>query len=212
MENNIEQNSNNQTDLKKIIAKNLTVLRTNAKLTQLELAKELNYSDKAISKWEHGDSMPDIVVLKQVADLFNVTVDYLLTDDHTNYVPKNVNLSLTRTRAVITGLAILCVWLISTSLFVFSTLFLDIASQSWIVFVYSVPASMIVWLIFNSIWFDSRVNYLIISILIWTLITSIHLTYIIYNHNPWLLYLIGIPAQIIIIVWSIMRKNKKVKS
>ncbi|MBE6137471.1 MAG: helix-turn-helix transcriptional regulator [Erysipelotrichaceae bacterium] len=210
MQANNEMSLDNSSDLKKIIAKNLIALRTKAKMTQLELATKLNYSDKAISKWEHGDSMPDIVILKQLADLFNVTVDYLLTDDHSDYIPKSYNRSLRRTRAVITGLAILCVWLISTSLFVFSTLILDMAKQSWVVFVYSIPLSMVVWLVFNTIWFNSRVNYIIISIMVWTLLTSIHLTAIVLGYNPWILYLLGIPTQIIIIVWSRM-KHKRVK-
>jgi DNA-binding transcriptional regulator YiaG len=38
-------------DIKPIIAKNITALRQNAKLTQIELAERLNYSDKAVSKW-----------------------------------------------------------------------------------------------------------------------------------------------------------------
>jgi len=210
MQANNEMSLDNSSDLKKIIAKNLIALRTKAKMTQLELATKLNYSDKAISKWEHGDSMPDIVILKQLADLFNVTVDYLLTDDHSDYIPKSYNRSLRRTRAVITGLAILCVWIISTSLFVFSTLILDMAKQSWVVFVYSIPLSMVVWLVFNTIWFNSRVNYIIISIMVWTLLTSIHLAAIVLGYNPWILYLLGIPTQIIIIVWSRM-KHKRVK-
>ena len=66
-------------DIKQIIAKNIASLRTDSKLTQLELAEKLNYSDKAISKWERGESIPDVITLKAVADLFGVTVDYLLT-------------------------------------------------------------------------------------------------------------------------------------
>lgn len=45
-------------DLKEIIAKNLTQLRTHAQLTQIQLAEKLNYSDKAVSKWERGEAIP----------------------------------------------------------------------------------------------------------------------------------------------------------
>ena len=71
-------------DLKPIIAKNITVLRQNAKMTQFDLAEKLNYSDKAISKWERAEAIPDVSVLKSIADLFGVTVDYLLQDGHTD--------------------------------------------------------------------------------------------------------------------------------
>ena len=53
-------------DIKKIISKNIQTLRKDADLTQSELAERLNYSDKAVSKWERGESVPDIVVLKQI--------------------------------------------------------------------------------------------------------------------------------------------------
>ena len=65
-------------DLREIIAKNICVLRTKEGMTQSRLAALLNYSDKAVSKWERAESMPDIAVLKQIADIFHVSVDYLL--------------------------------------------------------------------------------------------------------------------------------------
>ena len=55
-------------DLKPVIAKNITALRQQARMTQSELAERLNYSDKAISKWERAESMPDVAVLKTIAD------------------------------------------------------------------------------------------------------------------------------------------------
>jgi transcriptional regulator with XRE-family HTH domain len=52
-------------DVRQIIADNLIELRKVNKLTQLELAEKLNYSDKAISKWERGESLPDVEILCQ---------------------------------------------------------------------------------------------------------------------------------------------------
>ena len=46
-------------NIKSIIAQNITDLRRAKGLTQLELAEQLNYSDKAVSKWERAESMPD---------------------------------------------------------------------------------------------------------------------------------------------------------
>ena len=67
-------------ELKNVIADNLINLRKSNKLTQLELAEKLNYSDKAISKWERGESLPDIIILKQLAEMYGVSVDYILTE------------------------------------------------------------------------------------------------------------------------------------
>ena len=69
-------------ELKSVVAENLKALRTTAGLTQGELAERLNYSDKAVSKWERGESLPDVQVLKQLADMYGVGVDYLLSSDH----------------------------------------------------------------------------------------------------------------------------------
>ena len=65
-------------DLKLIVASNIIKLRTDAKMTQSELGEKLNYSDKSVSKWERAESLPDANVLKQLSEIFGVTVDFLL--------------------------------------------------------------------------------------------------------------------------------------
>ena len=84
-------------ELKNIIANNLMALRKSNKLTQLELAEKLNYSDKAISKWERGESLPDVLLLKSLADMYGVSVDYLMKehshDEAKAYKPKKDHLS-----------------------------------------------------------------------------------------------------------------------
>ena len=50
-------------DIKLIIAKNIYDLRVARGMTQLELAEKLHYSDKSVSKWEKGDSLPEISTL-----------------------------------------------------------------------------------------------------------------------------------------------------
>ena len=53
-------------------------LRNINNITQLELAEKLGVTDRAVSKWETGSGYPDITLLPQIADIFNVSVDYLL--------------------------------------------------------------------------------------------------------------------------------------
>ena len=65
---------------KEIIAKNITYLRKGKKLTQSELADKLHYSNKAISKWERGDSLPDAEMLKEIAVFFGVPIEYLFEE------------------------------------------------------------------------------------------------------------------------------------
>lgn len=198
-------------DLKPIIAKNITVLRQNAKMTQFDLAEKLNYSDKAISKWERAESIPDVSVLKSIADLFGVTVDYLLQEGHTDLPQHEDDIAVVRHRnhMVITGLSVLLAWFLATSCFVILDFLGERMVLRWLPFLYAVPVSMIVWLIFNSIWFNTRRNYLIISLLMWTALISAVLTVLAAGHSAWTLLALGIPGQVIILVWSRLQKIKK---
>ena len=187
-------------DLRKIIARNICALRTDMNMTQLRLAQILNYSDKAVSKWERGEAIPDIIVLKQIADYFGVSVDYLLEEDHgDNLHPTRDLVSLKRrNRVIITITSIACVWLVATIIF---SIIVSISPDSlaWLAYVFAVPASSIVWLVFNSIWGIRRVNFLIISLLIWSLIISIYLTvFICAQRSLWVLFIVGIPVNFII--------------
>lgn len=205
-------------EIKKTIAGNLIMLRKRARLTQLELAEKLNYSDKAVSKWERGESVPDISVLKRIAELFGVTVDYLIQSEHPDeeYLgngPKeeredeatgsrqqrNVN------RMVVALLAVSLVWLIATIVFVILKLYPKQFDKLWSVYIYAVPISCVVMLVFNSIWGRPRINYLIVSLLVWSLLFSLYVGF--YQYNMKLLFVIGIPAQIIIILWSCLKKR-----
>ena len=69
-------------DIKTAFAENLQILRKEAHITQSELAEKLNYSDKAISKWERAEAIPDVITVKEIADTFGVTVDWLLESEH----------------------------------------------------------------------------------------------------------------------------------
>ena len=202
-------------DLKQILAKNITALRQAGHMTQLELAEKLNYSDKAISKWERGESMPDVTVLKSIADLFGVTLDYLVEADHgATPMPESlpaeqieVPSHKRRNRSVVTTLSVLIVWFVATLAFVVLDAAIPKTLATWLTFVYAVPVSMIVWLVFNSIWFNRRNNYLIISLLMWTFLTAVFLSVMALGYPLWKMFMLGIPGQIAICAWSRFQKN-----
>ena len=205
--------------IKQAIAKNLCELRKSKNMTQAELAEKLNYSDKAVSKWERAESVPDVAVLKAIADLFSVTVDYLITEEHDDpsLVKQKLSRRKFRNRALITGMAILLVWFVATFAFINADIFLTNIGKklSALSFVYAVPISCIVWLVFNTIWFNKRRNFLIITVLMWSALISFVLSFYLFNifgGEVWKLLFIGIPAQIIIAMWSgikVKRKNRK---
>jgi len=191
-------------DLKPIIAHNIAELRKAASMTQIELATRLNYSDKAVSKWERGESIPDVSVLKEIADLFEVKVDYLLQADHSDAAPEELTPKQRRDHMIISLLSLSLVWLIATFMFVCLRIAMPEVEGLWLSFIYAVPVSAIVALVFNSMWGVPRRNYLIISILVWGILLSVYLTYPM--GMMWLLFLLGIPAQLIIFLWSRLGK------
>ena len=215
--NNSEDATVIQDDLKAIIAANISELRKKNGMTQQDLAAKLNYTDKAISKWERGESIPDVMVLKQIADMNGVTVDYLLTDIHEAPEPvaeEKTEVETTkrrqslRTRGFVTGMSVLLVWIAALVLIiVFDTASLDYRSN-WVVFACAVPASFIVWLVMNSIWFNRRRNYLIISLLMWSLLALIYIPILLFaERNLWLIFSLGIPGQAIIIMCSRLKQS-----
>lgn len=201
--------------LKPIIAKNISDLRKNIGLTQIELAEKLNYTDKAVSKWERGDSVPDVAVLKSLADLFGVTIDYMLTEDHSEVTVKQEKRKASH--LVISLLSVMLVWTVATLAYVILGVIPwtdEPLTKIWIVYVYAVPVSAIVLIIFNSIWGNRRRNYLFISVLVWSIFIALFLTLWLLNaggNRLWMILLLGIPAQIIIILWSHLRvrRNKR---
>ena len=198
-------------DLKLIIAKNISTLRKERQMTQFELAEVLNYSDKAVSKWERGESVPDIIVLKQIADIFSVTVDYLLEEEHPKKKSFGENFRVRlQNHGFITGMSIMLVWLLALFAFVICDMYRDaIHFRHWFAFLYAVPITFIVWLIFNSIWFNKRRNFLIISLLMWSALASIYVSLIVLaGINVRLLLLLGVPGQIIILMWSRIQTKK----
>lgn len=194
--------------LKMIIAGNIGSLRRSAGFTQLELAEKLNYSDKAVSKWERGESVPDIVTLKAIADLFHVSVDYLLRADHPveQEVKREYTKQQKRNHALITVMSCVLVWLIAAFIHTGVDVALPQEGRLWLVYMYAVPTTLVVLLILNSIWGAARRNFLIISLLIWTFLCCVYVTTLIFfDHGMWLVFLIGVPAQIIVGLWSGLR-------
>lgn len=196
-------------ELKMIIAGNIGKLRREAGMTQLDLAERLNYSDKAVSKWERGESIPDVGTLKNIAEMFSVTVDYLLRADHPLEIAAKREYTKTqkRNRFLISAISCVLVWLIATFVYTNVDLVSHGSYKLWLVFVYAVPVTLIVTLVFNSIWGNPRHNFVVISLLVWSILASIYLSAL--SLNLWLIFIVGIPAQIIILLWAGIRVKKK---
>lgn len=192
-------------ELKQIVAKNIADLRREAGMTQLQLAGKLNYSDKAVSKWESGASIPDAAVLLAIANLFGVTVDYILSESHKIPVRAVVNGTVkSRKHLIITLMSVMLVWFIATAVFVLLSI-IGVPKMTWLTFVWAMPISSILLIIFNSIWGRVRMNYVFISALVWTTLASVYMSCL--PLNLWLIFVMGIPGQTIICLWAGMKKK-----
>ena len=206
--------------LKNRIGSNIALQRKHCGLTQAGLAEKLNYSDKAVSKWERGESMPDVLTLMQLAEQFEISVNELLEDP--NQLPGNPGklekamtqvsekaLKRKANKNVILGLSSTLVWFIALLIFVVISSF-DLP-YSWIAFFYAVPINAIVLLSLRSAWRDFRWNRALISIIVWGFLLSIYLTFLVFlRFNMWKLFLLGIPGEIAIFLWfRLFRPDKK---
>ena len=200
-------------DIKSIVAKNMTELRVTNNMTQLDLAEKLNYSDKTISKWERAESSPDISVLVEIANIFGVTVDYLVTEEHDEkqIIVKKKQEPSKYDRKAIAYISESAAWIVAVFSFIITTLIVKRMSFQFLYFVYALPIVLIVKLIFNSIWFNRRLNYYIISLLMWSLLMAVHITFLYFGISVALIYLLGVAGQIVIVLWSFICKPKKVK-
>ena len=188
-------------DLRKIIGNNLSELRKKRGLTQLELAEKFNYTDRAVSKWENGDTLPDVEILYNLCEFYGVTLDYLTHEDNNFYVKRNNELQLWN-KIAITCLVSMIVWGLATIIFVFSLLRRHTAL--WQSFVVAVPITSIIVLYFNRIYFKNKITRIITwSVFTWSLIASAYL--IILDPQFWPLFLLGIPAQASILIYFLFK-------
>lgn len=209
--------------LRFFIGSNIALYRKRAGLTQAALAEKLNYSDKAVSKWERGESMPDVMTLVQLANQFDITVNDLLLDP--NELPGNPGslekamvqvsekaLKRKANKNVILALSSILCWFVALFIFVVVSSF-DIPN-GWLPFFYAIPANAIVLLSLRSAWRDFRWNKALISIIMWGSILSMHMTMLmLLDFNMWKLYLLGIPGQIAIWLWfRLFRPSRKEKT
>ena len=201
-------------ELKKTVAKNIATLRTKAHLTQFELGEKLSYSDKAVSRWERGEAIPDAYVLLSMADIFGVTVDYLLhehsEEELSEEVPEETppeeapaKRRLSPNQRRIALLTFFSIWTLSLLIFVITA---TAGYPFWLSFIYAIPVSTIVLLVLNSLWGTRWNNFILVSALCWSILLALHLSLLPLG-NFWMIYLLGVAAQIIVLIAFSIRKK-----
>ena len=186
-------------ELKLIFASNLIRLRTAAGMTQAELGEQLNYSDKSISKWERGDSTPDIFILSHIASLYGITVQDLLREK---------KVAKTRTRhLLISLLSVGLVWLVMTVLFCGAQIFSICDRYAWLLFIYGIPISGIVAQVFCALWSNQLSQIFACSLIIWGAGLSLHLTA--HGNRLFLVYVICAVLEVLLILLYTLRAQTR---
>lgn len=193
-------------ELKEIFAYNLTALRTESKMTQLELGNAISYSDKAISKWERGEAVPDAYVLLKLAGIFGVTVDFLLKDHEGDKMPRRKKTNYPS----VVALSVISVWTAFAIAYIVTFL---VGHAYPLLFMYAGIVSLIMMVVFNSVWGNRAFNIILVSVLVMSIITTIYLIFLTAGYNNfWPILLLNIPAVLIVICCFRIRIRIRVPS
>ena len=186
--------------LKKNFAKNLADLRKRAGMTQLELAEKLNYSDKSISKWERAEGIPDNYMVSCIAELFEVTINDLLSE-------KAYKKPLfSRNKLLTTILSIGIAWLVAVTLFFVFQVSVP-TFPAWYFYVYALPVSAVIAIVFSYLWWNKLTRFISVSSLVWSVALCIMLTFM-NTPRMWLIFAVAAVVEILTILVFLRKSNK----
>lgn len=207
-------------DIKEVIAKNLITLRKKNNLTQNELAEKLNYSDNAISRWEHAEVTPSIETLEQIAKIYNVPLSSLIEDNAVKTAELHDKRQLVNKLAAILISASI-VWFVATISFVMARLIWEYTF--WQIYIWSMPIVALVMIPFHHYWGRHIYKYTVLTVFTWSLLLAIFVQFFKFSPWMWTIFTLGIPVQIGLSIWAFIKPkppkirkhkhiNKEIKS
>lgn len=194
--------------LRRNLANNLIHYRKESNLTQLQLAEKLNYSDKAISKWERAESVPDIYILNTLAELYSCSVDDLLSERI------KVKRSFYKNRFIISLMAVALVWLVAIIVYMLWKMVGESMNLTnvpyWITWLYALMISFIVAVVFSKIWGKRWHRFIFISGIIWSTGLVLFTHFLLLSLPvPWLVWCVCAAVEVLTFLWySLIRKKK----
>lgn len=191
-------------NLRQVVSANLHALRKQNGLTQVEFAKKINYSDKAVSRWENCEVMPDIDTLEKICEVYQVPITYFFNESNEANSSKP-NFVQKYNQIIMLLLSVCVIWCFATVLFVYLNMIYGYSF--WQAFVWAIPISLSVAVFFNKKWGNKKLVMLLSSFALWSLIASFFLQFV--HQNLWLIFIIGLPVQALIILASFFRSNNK---
>ena len=195
-------------DITKIIADNLIELRKKNNMTQGALAEKLNYSDNAVSRWEHGEVTPRIETLEQIAKIFNVPLRALIEKDAKNVSDLSDRTKMINRLATIL-ISISLVWF--TAALVFVVLQIAYGVTIWQIFCWSIPVVVLIMFPFGQYWGRHIYRFVILSIFVWSTLACLYLQLCHLTQWTWLIFIIGVPIQLALTIWAFIKPRQKKK-
>lgn len=201
-------------DLKDVIAKNLAELRSKAQLTQLQLAEMLNYSDKAVSKWERGDAIPDLRVLIKLTEIYGITLDDIVKSEGVSPTiePKK---HVSGKRGFIVALSAVLVWFIATGIYMILYFIMPTPNAALIFAVAPLPTAIVL-TVFSGLWGNRVTNALSSSGIVLSSALMIHI--FVWRFAPqfkqiFLVWVVAAVFEILVVLWFTYRwyVDKKAK-
>lgn len=189
-------------ELKETVARNLVRCRKAAGLTQLQVAEKLNYSDKAVSKWERGEGLPDLAVLTALSSLYGVPLDYFVNEHKERSVPRA---SCGKRRTIYAACACGLIWLAATLVYVFLGIF-GVGGKTWLSFVFAAPATFILLTVLSCLWGNRITTFVAVSGLVWMAALAVFLSW--NTEKIWLVFIAAIPLEVLALFWFILRPKK----
>ena len=191
------------------VSKNLIILRKRAGMTQVEFGEKFSFSDKTISKWESGLSIPDVATLQLIAMEFNTTIDALIKSDGIEDQTETQNNKAfnynTFQKCCILLLLLAFVWSIAGLGYVF--IYEVFKKLLWPIFLWAIPISSMIISKFNSSTIKSFVvKVASYSITNWGILIASYYSFLMYNISFTPIFFLGIPIQLLIILSAITTK------
>ncbi len=186
-------------------------------MTQAELGDKLNYSDKTVSKWERGEAVPDITVLRQIAEVFQISLDDLLLgpkEKKKSYKAESALQKQAKKQAkkvaesaedlahvgkvhkLIWSIVILSYWTAIALAMIVINFVLGI--NFWQLLVYALPVHFILHIVFCALWSDHKrlSEFFSISCFCGSVLAVIYVALL--PSNFWKLFLLMIPILVIV--------------
>ncbi len=218
--------------VKETVKENLIRLRREHKLTQLELSEKINYSDKAISRWETGEVTPDVETLEHLAELYGIPItSFFLSageqlskrerkaqkralkaekktqkkkSKSKNSASEPKQKDPARPRRIALLIFSLC-FLWTATITLFSVLNAVGLSRVWMTFLWGVPATFAILSLFFGIRRHTATLLVFLSLLVWTALAATYLQIALWRLYP--LFFLGIPLQTVILLLPFLKKK-----